>query len=143
MLPTGGTGNGNVNVTVSANSLTTSRTGSVTIAGRTLTVTQSAAPCSYTVTPASISAPINGSSGLFTVVTTSTCTWTITGAPSWMTVSTATRTGNGGLSYTIAANTGEPRTATVVVAGRSITITQAGLTPPAPANLRVIGGGGE
>ena len=143
--PTAGTGNGSVNITVGVNTLQSPRTGSVAIAGQTLTVTQNAAACSYTVTPSSISAPSTGSSGLFTVVTTSTCTWPITGAPSWMTVSTATRTGNGGLSYTIAPNTGPQRSATVVVAGRSITVTQAASTsaaPIAPSNLRVVSPGG-
>jgi hypothetical protein len=146
--PAGGTGNGTVNVTVGANSLQASRTGTVTIAGQTLTVTQSPAACTYTVTPASISAPSTGASGLFTVVTSSACSWTITGAPSWMTVSTATRTGNAGVNYTIAANTGTTRTATVVVAGRAITVTQAGSTTSqttleAPKNLRISGSGGK
>ena len=36
---------------VAANALTSSRTGTMTIAGQTMTVTQAGAPCTYTISP--------------------------------------------------------------------------------------------
>jgi all-beta uncharacterized protein len=73
------------------------------------------------------------------VVTTAGCTWSVTGIPTWMTVTPTSRTGTGGASFTIAANPGAARTATVVVAGRSITISQAGTTLSAPQGVRIGG----
>jgi hypothetical protein len=138
--PTAGTGNGTVTVTVTANTLTTPRTGTMTIAGQTLTVTQNGAACSFSVTPTSVNAPATGSTGTFAVVTTSGCTWSVTDIPTWMTVTPTSRTGTGGVSFTIAANPGAARSATVVVAGRSIPVTQAGTTTlSAPSNVRIGG----
>src|SRR5207247_1074144 len=42
-----GSGNGTVSYTVAANATTSSRTGTMTIAGQTFTVMQSGAPCTY------------------------------------------------------------------------------------------------
>src|SRR5205814_5338867 len=48
-----GTGNGTVTYSVGANTGSTSRTGTLTIAGSTFTVTQAGAPCSFTISPLS------------------------------------------------------------------------------------------
>ena len=53
----GSTGNGSVNVTVAANTGTAQRTGSVTIAGQTFSVTQAGAPCTFTIAPTSRTSP--------------------------------------------------------------------------------------
>ena len=57
-LATGATGNGNGSVTynVAANTATTPRTGTLTIAGNTFTVTQAGAPCAATISPVSVNA---------------------------------------------------------------------------------------
>ena len=46
-----GSGSGTVDYTVAANTSTTGRTGTMTIAGQTMTVTQAGAPCSYAISP--------------------------------------------------------------------------------------------
>jgi hypothetical protein len=46
-----GSGNGSVGYSVAANTGTTSRTGTLTIAGQTFTVTQATAPCTFSVSP--------------------------------------------------------------------------------------------
>jgi len=46
-----GNGNGTVSYSVAANTGTTSRTGTLTIAGTTFTVTQAGAPCTFTILP--------------------------------------------------------------------------------------------
>ena len=48
-----GTGNGTVTYSVGANTGSTSRTGTLTIAGSTFTVTQAGAPCTFTISPTS------------------------------------------------------------------------------------------
>jgi hypothetical protein len=59
--------------------------------------------------------------------------------PSWVTVTGGTRTGGGSATYTVGVNTGAARSATLVVAGHSIAISQeADATPTAPSGLRVV-----
>jgi hypothetical protein len=132
-----GSGNGSVSVRVSANNNTAQRTGSVTIAGRTYSVTQRGT-CNFTVTPSSVSAPANGTSSTFSVSTTSSCTWSASGVPEWITVSSSTRTGSGSLSYTIPANLGAARSATLTIAGRAINVNQAAAAVPTPSNFRIL-----
>jgi all-beta uncharacterized protein/BACON domain-containing protein len=139
-----GQGLGQVQYSVAANTTTGVRTGSIIVAGQTVTFTQAAASCTYTVTPSSVTvAPIASASAL-SVVTGSSCSWTATSTVSWITVTSATGLGIGQVQYTVAANTGTvARTGAILVAGQTITFTQstqsAGQPPAAPTNLRVIG----
>src|SRR5688500_8866263 len=58
-----GTGAGSVGYSAAANAATAARTGTITIAGRTFTVTQNGVPaCTYTITPASRTAVAAGES---------------------------------------------------------------------------------
>jgi hypothetical protein len=133
-----GTGDGTVTIAVAANPVTTQRIGTVLIAGRTFTVTQSAASCSYTVTPTSQNVGASAISGSFTVTATAGCSWTASGMPAWITMSGAARTGSGTLPYTIAANPAGQRTATLTIAGISVTVKQSPGGPPLrPGNLRI------
>jgi hypothetical protein len=136
-----GSGNGTATVTIAPNTALTSRTGSVNIAGKTFTVTQAAATCTYTVTPTSMTVPAIGVNSALTVATTATCSWAPANVPSWITMSTASRTGSGQLSYTIAPNSGQDvRTATFNINGVAVTVTQSSGVPPAPSGFRVLGG---
>lgn len=137
-----GSGNGTVNLNVTANSATTQRTGTVTIAGQMFAATQG--PCGYSVTPASLSVPSTGAASTFSIGTTSGCPWSATGMPSWITIPSGQQTGPGSLSYTIATNTGAARSATLAIAGKSVLVSQGANTIPAPpANLRVVRSGGQ
>jgi hypothetical protein len=138
-----GTGNGTVSVTVASNGSGAQRTGTVTIAGNTFTVTQPAILCNYSVTPGLVTIGATGSTGTVSVTTTLGCTWTTSGAPSWITISSATNTGSGTIGYTVAPNTGAARSAIVLIAGKSVTFSQAEATAPvAPGNLRLVGPAG-
>jgi hypothetical protein len=125
---------------VAANTAATQRTGTATIAGRTLTVTQSGAPCTFTVAPLSLTPPQPGGSGTITVTTSAGCTWNNSGTPSWMTLPIGTRTGSATLSYTVTANTTTSvRNATLSIAGRNVPVSQAGTSAPAPpSGLRIV-----
>ena len=135
-----GNGNGTVGLTIAANTALTSRTGTVNLGGQVFTVTQAAATCTYTVTPTTLSVPAFGLTSALTVGTGASCSWAPSGVPSWITMSTATRTGSGQLAYTITANTGAVRTATVTINGVTVTVTQSSGAPPPPSGFRVIGG---
>jgi hypothetical protein len=53
-------------------------------------------------------------------------------------MSTTSHTGSGTLSYTIAANAGESRAATLTIAGKSITVNQSAPPVPTPTNFRIM-----
>ncbi|MBI4914924.1 MAG: PKD domain-containing protein [Acidobacteria bacterium] len=144
---TSGTGSGTVTYQVAANS-GGQRTGTVTIAGQTFTVTQAAAACTYSISPTSASAPAAGGNGTVAVTASnSSCTWGASSNASWITLTGGTSgTGNGTVSYQVSANSGGQRTGTVTIAGQTFTVTQAAAacSPPAitrqPANATVATG---
>jgi hypothetical protein len=134
-----GTGNGTVTFTVAANT-GAERTGTLTIAGRTFTVTQGGtssptpppppppAPCSYSISPRNDNAPVLGDTGTVEVSTTSGCAWTAASNASWISVTSgASGTGNGRVTYVVLANVGGSRSGTLTIAGQTFTVSQAAL----------------
>jgi len=120
-----GSGNGTMNYSVAANATTSIRSGTLTVAGQTITVTQNPAPCSYTVAPTTQSMAAGAGTASATVTTTAGCTWTTVSNATWITVTTgATGTGNGSANYSVTANAGVLRTGTLTMAGRTLTVTQ-------------------
>ena len=119
------TGPGTVQLTIASNT-SGARTGNVSIAGRTVSIQQAAgATCSYSLNPTSASPDAAGGSTTVAVTTTSGCAWTTTGAPSWITVTGGSGTGNGSVTVAVQANTGAARTATLTIAGQPFVVTQA------------------
>ncbi len=120
-----GTGSGVVNYTVDANP-GPERTGTLTIAGQTHTVTQ-ANGCTYTISSATASPGAGSGSGSVTVTpSNSACSWTASSnATSWLTVGSGSGTGTTAVSYSYAANTGPARTGVITLGGRTHTVTQA------------------
>jgi len=146
-----GTGNGVVGFSVAANT-GAARTGMVTIATQTFSVTQAAgaAPCSYSISPTSQNVDANANTSTVTVTTTAACAWTAASAAPWITVTSgASGTGNGSVGLSIAANTGAARNGTVTIAGQTFTVNQAAVVAPctfsiAPTsqNVPALGGTG-
>jgi Putative binding domain, N-terminal/Viral BACON domain len=125
--PSSGTGNGTVSFSVAANPTGSPRTGTLTVAGQIITVTQDAAGCSYSLDRTSQSFPAGGGAGTPIVITaTPGCTWTATSNTSWITgVTPGSGTGNGTVNFSVAANpNGVPRTGTLTVASQTFTVTQ-------------------
>jgi hypothetical protein len=125
-----GTGSELVTFDVAANP-GQARQGTLTIAGWTYRVYQDGAPCSFAIAPESAEVGAEGGSGSVAVTASHpSCAWTaVSSAPDWLTVTAgALGTGNGSVSYAVAANTGDIRTAVLVIGGRSFTIQQA--SPP-------------
>jgi hypothetical protein len=119
-----GIGNGAVQFSVAANS-GGSRSGTITAAGRTFTVTQAAPSCSYTISPGTQTVTSDSASVPIAVSTGSACAWTASSNASWITVSSgASGTGGGTVGLTIAANTGGARSGTVSIAGQTFTVDQ-------------------
>jgi all-beta uncharacterized protein/BACON domain-containing protein len=143
-----GTGNGTVIIAVAANS-GAARSGTLTIAGQSVTVNQAAASCSYTVNPTTLSVVAGGgATGPVTVTAAAGCTWTATSNVSWLTITAgASGTGNGTVSVSAAANTGGARTGTLTVANQTITVNQAATAcfysvTPTNVSMNAAGGSG-
>lgn len=121
-----GRGNGSLSFTVAANPLTTPRTGTLSVAGVTVTVTQAGAACRYVVTPTSHSIAAGGGTALGSVTTTNDCAWTteIPAPASWLTVSRG-QSGSGDYTLTATPNTStSQRLAVVTIAGTPVSVTQ-------------------
>jgi hypothetical protein len=122
-----GTGNGTTSFSIGANS-GPDRTGTLTVAGQTFTVTQSAG-CTYSISPTSHSAAVGAESRSVSVTAPAGCQWNATSNASFLTIASgASGSGNGTTSVAIAANPGGQRVGTATIAGQTFTVTQAGCT---------------
>ena len=142
-----GSGNGTVSFTVAANTSASPRTGTLTIAGVTVTVTQAGA-CAYTVAPTTQSVLAAGGSQSVAVTTASGCNWTgVSNDTTWIAITSGSSgAGTGAVSYTVATNTAaSARTGTLTIAGQTVTVTQAGACAytVAPTTQSVLATGGS
>ena len=113
--------------TAATNNSVSSRTATLGIDNRTLILTQLGATGSVSISPASASAPAAGVTGTITVTPTPADfkTWTVSGRPAWLTVTTTENT----ISWTAAANNSvAARSAALSIGDKSFTVAQAGAT---------------
>ncbi|MBI2214820.1 MAG: pre-peptidase C-terminal domain-containing protein [Acidobacteria bacterium] len=123
-----GSGNGNVGYSHAENTGTSSRSGTMTIAGKTVTITQLGAQpnCTFAVPLTSKSFTWCGGDASTTVTTQSDCSWTSKSNAPWITEVILSDKGTGSASFSVAANTsGSSRQGTVTIAGQTVTVTQA------------------
>ena len=128
-----GVGSEPVNYMVLPNNTGSSRSGYLTIAGQTFTITQQAqqGACTYSILPTSNSFGSGAGSGNVNVITSSGCSWTAStdsGSWDWIGISSGwSGTGNGTVNYFVLANNaGIPRTGILRIAGQTFTVTQTG-----------------
>jgi Putative binding domain, N-terminal len=120
-----GTGSGTVTFTASANS-GAARSGTVTVAGQTVSVSQAAAPpCAFTVSPTSLSYTSSGGQAAVTIAAGTTCAWSVTEDARWLRPSVTSGTGPSTVTFRAARNSGQARSTTVTVAGRAVSVSQA------------------
>jgi len=122
-------GNGTVGYVVSPNS-GSARTGTITAAGQTFTVTQQGtASCTYTPSPTSITPSASGLTGNINVITQSGCAWSTSNPLGWVSiVSGSSGTGSGTVVYSVAANSGSARSGALTIAGQTVTVNQQAAT---------------
>ena len=66
-----------------------------------------------------------GGDGSVDVETTAGCAWTATSQVSWITITSGqSGVGDGTVRFTVARNQGNQRTGTLIIAGRTFTVTQ-------------------
>jgi hypothetical protein len=138
-----GTGLGGATFAVAANPGSQPRTGTLVVAGHTVTVTQEANSCQYMVAPSTFSVS-GGRATLTTHVTTgSPCTWVALPSADWIVVTSgATGSGLGPVTFEVSVNiSGAARTGTVAIGTKVVTINQsapAGTPPSVPTGLRIV-----
>ncbi len=144
-----GTTSGTTGYAVAANPSTAPRTGTISIANQTFTVTQSGASCSYSVSPTSGSAPAAGTSGSFIVRTPQGCAWTPVSSQSWIRVTSGAGNGDGVVEYTVDPNPGSlVRFGSITAGSATFQITQSGFVctytlSPSSLNVGSAGGNGS
>ena len=125
-----GSGNGTVKFSVIANTAATPRSGSLTIAGLVFSVTQAGAPSTaFSLAATSVSATAAGGNGSVAVSAPSaTATWKAVSNASWIVITAASSfTGSQRVTYNVAANASTAaRTGTMIIAGLTYTVNQAG-----------------
>jgi hypothetical protein len=144
-----GNGSGRISYTVDANTLTSTRSATITAGGQTYTVTQSGATaCSFTLTPTSATAAAAGGTGSVSVTAAAGCAWTAASNDTWLHITAgASGSGNGTVSYSVDANTATTsRTGTLTIAGKTFTVTQAAAACSftiSPTSASIASGGGS
>ena len=140
---TSGAGSKVLSYSVAANS-GAARTGTMTIAGLTFTVTQSGATaCSYQISIGPVSSTPQGFTGSIAVIAGTGCQWTATSSASWLSITSGSSgSGSGTVTYLALPNhTGSTRVGTMIVAGHTITLTEpstkgkAGVTLSGPVDF--------
>jgi hypothetical protein len=150
--PGAGTGSGSVTYRVDANLAPPERIATMTVAGRTATITQrgNVASCQYSVAPVDFT-PCMPAAELTSVVTTQTaCPWTVSSTADWLTVTSGpSGTGAGSIRFRITANWDLPRSGQLLVrwptasAGQNVRVNQAGcryLATPSVFSIAAAGG---
>ena len=147
-IPASGIGPQAINFIVAANA-GAARTATFTVGGQTFTVAQAGAACSYSLNPASHNAAAGGGSGAFDVNTTAGCEWTSSGVPDWITGVPQKGSGPQRIDFTVAANSGGARSATITIGGQTFTVTQGAAAvcsyslDPTSHNASAAGGSGS
>ena len=108
------------------------RDGNINVNGEQIRVSQRA-PCRFEIAPATHTMTASGGSGRVTVSTLSDCAWAATTDVGWISlIAPLSGSGNGTVSFTVAANSGQARTGNVAIAGQRSTVTQAAVVAPTP-----------
>jgi hypothetical protein len=125
---TSGTGNGSVTFQTAPLAGGGSRSGTLTIAGQTVTVTQSAPSCTFSIAPEAQSVGAAGGTVAVEVATAEGCSWSAASDVPWMSVAPAGGAGSGVVQVNVQANGGAARSGTATIAGRTFTVNQAAAT---------------
>jgi hypothetical protein len=133
VVPAEGDGSGTIRFIVRRNEAE-ARTGTVAIGDATVRVDQARrgaqdlppAACQYQVSPAQVTVNSAGEALVIRVTAQAGCRWSASSTTGWIAITSGgSGTGNGSIQVAISRNTGNARTGTITVEGRTITIQQA------------------
>jgi WD40 repeat protein len=121
--PSSGVGNGVISYTATGGS--SSMTGLLIVAEQTFPIHLGADPCTYKLSPTSADWSPAGGTGATGVQSPGGCGWTASSNDDWIAITKISRdNGGGGVTYSVAPNSGPARTGTLTVAGQTFTINQ-------------------
>ena len=126
---TSGTGNGFVSYSVSANPATNSRTATLLIAGKSVSITQqgSTGGCTYSISPTSKTFGSGGGSSTVNITAPTGCSWTAIASATWINISSSSGIGNGAINYTVSPNRKKSaRFGAITIEGQVLTIKEKG-----------------
>jgi hypothetical protein len=132
--PASASGPGTVTLVASANTAISARATTVLVAGQTVAVSQAAAapPCTYILSPSSITVGGAATTIQVAVSTQAGCAWTMEQQDRWLDVgSPGTQTGSGTALVDVQRlNGNSQRVGTMLIAGQTFTVTQNGRNAP-------------
>lgn len=128
-----GQGEASVSYTVAANPVPAARSGSIVVGSQTLSVTQAAAPCTYSLGRTGDTIGFAGGSLSVTITTLAGCGWTASSQVPWVGIRSG-QNGNasGTVGLDVAANAGAARVGVVNIGGQPYTVNQSAAPPPPP-----------
>ncbi|MBI4748442.1 MAG: choice-of-anchor D domain-containing protein [Acidobacteria bacterium] len=81
--------------------------------------------CNYSISPTSSSIGAGGGTGTLSVTTGAGCSWSASSNVSWITITSGfSGSGNGSVAYSVSNNSSSSRTGTLIIAGRTFTLSQ-------------------
>jgi hypothetical protein len=128
MTPLFSYGSGSITLSATANpSSVSGRRAQIMVAGNPVTISQAPATATFAVSSTAWTAPASG--GVLTLQVSSShddAPWTVVNTADWIALTRSESTGSGAVALTAVPNPGlAVRSATIVVAGRPVTVTQA------------------
>jgi hypothetical protein len=130
--PASGLGAATLAFAVATNPAAAARSAGIRINDQQLQISEDAAPCRFEIDPTSGSFGSQGGNGRVSVSTVTGCTWSSSAGAPWLTIQTGSGTGDGLVSFTVAANAGAERAASLTIAGLAYAVTQAAAPTPTP-----------
>jgi hypothetical protein len=125
-----GSGPGSVGYTVSANGSSSGRSGTLTVAGQTFSISQAGATCTFALSPTSASMTSVGGAASVGVTAPTGCSWGAVSNSAFITITSGSSgNGPGTVNYGVSANGVPPRTGTLTIGGQTFTLTQTGTGP--------------
>ena len=101
------------------------RTGTAIIGTQTFRLTQAAAPCTFTISPATIDVPLAGGERTTNVTTRGDCAWTAAASVPWITVTAgSSATGSGTVNSTSPRTMATRGAARITIGGQILTVRQ-------------------
>ena len=131
LASTSGQGASTIAVTVAANTLAASRSGTIVVNEQRLMLNQEGRGCTITLTGPTAPMAVSGGRGTLQVATLAGCAWTVTSSSPWLVPLTTSGSGAATVAYDVSANTGAAREASLTVSGRTFLVSQ-DAAPTAP-----------
>jgi len=128
-----GQGDATVGYKVASNPAPSTRAGAIAVGSQSLSLSQAAAPCRFSLSRGSDRIGPSGGRLSVAVSTLSGCGWTASTGANWITVTSGqSGNANGTVELTVASNAGSERVGQANIAGQTYTVNQDAAPAPAP-----------